>query len=88
MYMYMYISNTSCHVYRVQVFHVELVVKATELMFSPPLSELEAVVQRLISTIVGAAQGLPRVWRTQPHMHVHVCHCSVCMCAGRARTLP
>lgn len=46
-----------------QVFHVELVVKATELMFNPPLSELEAVVDRLVSTIVKAAQGLPRVWR-------------------------
>lgn len=45
-----------------QVFHVELVVKATELMFSPPLSELEAVVNRLVTTIVEAAQGLPRVW--------------------------
>lgn len=45
-----------------QVFHLELVVKATELMFNPPLSELEAVVHRLISAIVEAAQGLPRVY--------------------------
>ena len=57
-------STLSHHVYCPQVFHVELVVKATELMFNPPLSELEAVVHRLISTIVGAAQGLPRVQRT------------------------
>ena len=56
-----FMSTIFYHVYCVQVFHVELVVKATELMFSPPLSELEAVVHRLISTIVGAAQGLPRV---------------------------
>ena len=40
---------------------MDLVVKAAELMFDPPLSEREAVLHRLISTIVEAAQGLPRV---------------------------
>ncbi len=43
------------------VIRVELVVKASEIMFHPPLSELEAIVHRLISAIVEGGQGLPRV---------------------------
>lgn len=45
----------------VQVFHVELVVKSPELVFEPPLTVLEDIVDRLISAIVESAQRLPRV---------------------------
>ena len=44
-----------------QMLHVQLVVKASELVFSPPLPELEAILHRLVTAIVEAAQGLPRV---------------------------
>ena len=40
---------------------MELVAKASELVFSPPFSELEAVLQRLITTIVESAEKMPRV---------------------------
>lgn len=43
------------------MLHVQLVVKASELVFSPPLSELEAILHRLVTAIVEAGQGLPRV---------------------------
>lgn len=46
---------------RPPVVCVELVVKASEIMFQPPLSELEAMVHRLVSAIVEGGQGLPRV---------------------------
>ena len=42
-----------------------LVVRAGELVFHPPLFELEAVVDRVISAIVEAAQALPRVYTHQ-----------------------
>ena len=57
------------------MFHVELVVKAAELMFDPPLSELEAVVHRLISAIVEAAQGLPRVCTEPIHLDPQLSAC-------------
>ena len=41
--------------------HLELVVKGTEIIFKPPFYELEAIVKRLILTIVGSAENLPRV---------------------------
>lgn len=44
-----------------QMLHVQLVVKASELVFSPPLPELEAILHRLVTAVVEAAQGLPRV---------------------------
>ena len=57
---------------------MELVVKAAELMFDPPLSELEGVVHRLISAIVEAAQGLPRV--QAPHWPLICTTSAVCTC--------
>ena len=35
--------------------------KGSELLFKPPFSELDAIVQRLINTIVESGQKLPRV---------------------------
>lgn len=43
------------------VLHIELVAKASELVFSPPFSELEAILHRLITTIVESAEKMPRV---------------------------
>ena len=45
----------------VKVLHIELIVKGSELLFKPPFSELDAIVQRLIITIVESGQKLPRV---------------------------
>ena len=44
-----------------QVFNIELVAKSPELVFDPPLSILEDIVERLIMIIVESAQKLPRV---------------------------
>ena len=66
------------------MFHIELVVKAAELMFDPPLSELEAVIHRLISTIVEAAQGLLRVC----HKPIPLQLSSVCCVLGGACAVP
>ena len=71
------IAGTLCVCTRAQVFHVELVVKAAELIFDPPLSELEAVIHRLISTIVEAAQGLPRVGTIPLSLDACLCVCTV-----------
>lgn len=59
--------------------------KATELMFNPPLSELEAVVHRLVSSIVEAAQGLPRVRKHCVGLGLHF---TLLIHAGRACTVP
>ncbi len=40
---------------------MQLVVKASEMVFSPPLSELEAIIHRLVTAIVEGGDGLPRV---------------------------
>ena len=45
----------------VKVLHIELIVKGSELLFKPLFSELDAIVQRLIITIVESGQKLPRV---------------------------
>ena len=47
--------------YYAKVLHIELIVKGSELLFKPPFSELDAIVQRLIITIVESGQKLPRV---------------------------
>ena len=57
--------------------------KAAEPMFDPPLSELEAVVHRLVSTIIQAAQGLPRVLG-----HVSLCMPHTAVCVGGACVIP
>ena len=41
--------------------HIELVIKGSELVFHPPLSDLEDIVDRLITVIVESAHKLPRV---------------------------
>ena len=64
---------------------MELVVKAAELVFDPPLSELEAVVHRLISTIVEAAQGLPRVCICTEPIHLDP---QLSACVGGACVVP
>lgn len=50
-----------------QVMHVKLVVKASEVVFSPPFSELEAIIHRLIITIVESADKMPRVGEISMH---------------------
>lgn len=44
-----------------KVLHIELIVKGSDLLFKPPFSELDAIVRRLIITIVESGQKLPRV---------------------------
>ncbi|XP_065898705.1 dynein axonemal heavy chain 3-like isoform X2 [Dysidea avara] len=43
------------------VFQLEVVLKGTDLQFSPPMSELEAIINRLIVCIVETTHQLPRV---------------------------
>ena len=40
---------------------MEVVLKGTDLQFSPPMTELEAIINRLIVCIVESAHSLPRV---------------------------
>ena len=51
----------SSPIFSAKVLHIELVVKGSDLLFKPPFSELDAIVQRLIITIVESGQKLPRV---------------------------
>ena len=44
-----------------QVIHLELITKASEIVIDPPLATLRDVVERLVLAIVESAQGLPRV---------------------------
>ena len=44
-----------------QVFHIELVVKSSEIVFDPPLTVLEDIVEQLITAIVESAQKIRRV---------------------------
>ena len=44
-----------------QVLHMQLLAEPPALHFTPPFSELEAIVQRLVEAIVSAGEGLPRV---------------------------
>ena len=43
------------------MFHLELIVKGTEILFDPPLTELEGMLNRLVTMIVESGQNLPRV---------------------------
>ena len=45
----------------VQVFRLEVVLKGTDLHFSPAMAELEAIINRLIVCIVEGTHSLPRV---------------------------
>ena len=43
------------------MIHCRLVIKTSELIFEPPFQDLEAIVNRLITTIVESGRGLSRV---------------------------
>ena len=52
-------DSFSLHV--LQVFHIELAVKSSELVFNPPLTHLEEIVDRLITFIIECGLRVPRV---------------------------
>ena len=55
------------------MFRLEVVLKGTDLQFSPAMAELEAIINRLIVCIVESAHSLPRVIVLLIYTYVCVC---------------
>lgn len=54
-------AHIFCLLIHIQVFHIDVIVKSSELVSDPPLTVLEDIVDRLTTIIVESAQKLPRV---------------------------
>lgn len=51
------------------MIHLDVLVKRADLVFDPPLEQLENTINRLVTVIVESAHELPRVSTCTIHVH-------------------